>query len=125
VGLRPRFRRPTPDFDTVNALFHSDHQLVTRTGALESAPTEGTSGFRSWLARIGETGDWQSELEDVRVAPDGRLVAIARVRIQATRGGSAIDLHAGFVIRVRDGKISRTETFESSRAALEAVGLRE
>jgi ketosteroid isomerase-like protein len=124
-GIEACLRKPKPDFETVNALYHSDHRLVTRTGTLEGAPVEGASGFRAWLARMDETGDWQGEVEEVRVAPDGRLVATIRFRMKTQRSDSAVDLRSANVIDVRDGKIWRTEIFSSSRAALEAVGLRE
>jgi hypothetical protein len=52
-------RRPT-DWDTVNALYHPEHQLISLTGRVEAASEVGDQGWRVglsvWMRRVnGDT----------------------------------------------------------------------
>ena len=59
-------RRPRPDFDTVNALFHPEHEYVSRIElGLEGGSARGGRGYRDWLTTAAETMTWESTLEGV------------------------------------------------------------
>jgi ketosteroid isomerase-like protein len=117
--------QPKPDWKTVNALFASDHKLVSRFSALEGGSHEGATGFADFLETVDAMGEWQSTTEDVRPTPDGRVVLISRVRITTQHSGVPLDQQFGTVVTVRDGLIQTSEVYPSAREALEAVGLRE
>jgi hypothetical protein len=48
-------RRP-PDWETVNATYDPEHELVSRFDQLEGGSSKGASGFRDWMARMREAG---------------------------------------------------------------------
>ena len=50
-------RRPKPDFATVNALYHPDHELVTPLSRLEGTTYSGAAGFGKWLRNMND--DWE------------------------------------------------------------------
>jgi len=65
-------KRPKPDFATMNALFHPDHEYVSRLESLEGGVRRGASGYRDWLLNAEEAFDWESRIEDVREIDDHR-----------------------------------------------------
>jgi hypothetical protein len=72
---------------------------------------------------MDEAGQWRYEPEEIRPAPDGRVVLIGRFWLRGGRSGAETELALGTVATVRDGKIVRTEVFPSANEALEAAGL--
>jgi ketosteroid isomerase-like protein len=116
------FRRPKPDFETMNALFSPDHVYVSPTTELEGGTWSGGVGFRDFLSSWGESmEDWVGELlgttalDDQRVLVEGTLM---------TRGkGSGLELKSprAWVVTVCDGKIARTEAYRSPESALGAL----
>ncbi len=53
------YRKPSPDFDTINALYHPDHELVSLTGRrLDGRVLKGIRGYRDWMAEIADA--WES-----------------------------------------------------------------
>jgi len=61
-------RRPRPDFATVNALFHPQHELVAVTDPLEGRTRHGAQGFREWLEEIDASFEiWSTRLERVEM----------------------------------------------------------
>jgi ketosteroid isomerase-like protein len=117
-------RRPT-DWDTVNALYHPEHQLISLTGRVEAASEVGDQGWRGWLERMDAAGQWRYEPQDIRPAPDGRVVLIGRFWLRGSRSGAETESQIGTVVTLRDGRIVRTEVFFSAKEALDAAGLSE
>lgn len=70
------FRRPKPDFATVNALYHPDHEQITYVSRIEGpSSSRGAGGFRAWLDSIGETfASWETSLEGVSEIDDDRVL---------------------------------------------------
>jgi ketosteroid isomerase-like protein len=117
-------RRPT-DWDTVNALYHPRHELISLTGRVEGGPGVGDQGWRDWLERMDEAGQWRYEPEEIRPAAGGRVVLIGRVWLRGGRSGAETELALGTVVTLRNGKIVRTEVYPSANEALEAAGLKD
>lgn len=115
-------RRPKPDFATVNALFHPDHEFVSlvrfRQGGLR-----GASGFREWLADIDDAyeSSWDSRIEEARELDEERVLLVVVFFFRGKRSGASIEQRMGIVMTLRDGKVVRTETYPSPQEALEAV----
>jgi ketosteroid isomerase-like protein len=124
-GLKAAWRRPRPDFATVNAVFHPDHELVSpitlRTGSLR-----GAQGFREWLSDVEESfGSWGNVTEQLRAIDDTRVLALQTLTFEGRRSGIPYVQHTGIVMTVRSGRIVRTEIYSTPAEALEAVGLAE
>jgi ketosteroid isomerase-like protein len=105
-------------------LIDPDFEWVTPTARVagHAEPYRGHEGLLDYLADIGRV--WQelrSEPEEFREVGD-RVVVIGR--IYAWGVGRVIDAPAGWVWRLRDGRIVEGRAYDSRRAALEAVGLR-
>jgi hypothetical protein len=70
---RASARRPTPDFETINALYHPEHVLVTLpTSKLGEAEAVGTAGFKALLEGDGGASVWfwgVITLADGRIGP--------------------------------------------------------
>jgi ketosteroid isomerase-like protein len=121
------FRRPEPDFETVNALFDPDHEFVSPTSELEGRSWRGVAGFREFLETWSGAMDWTaSTIEIAQITPvDSNRVLMEGAA--TTRGkGSGLELTYArvYLVTVRGGKVVRTETFPSAAAAVEASGKR-
>jgi ketosteroid isomerase-like protein len=115
-------RRP-PDLETVNALYHRDHELVTPLSRLEGATYDGMAGFREWFSSRDE--DWDSlefELERADRVDDERVLVAARFRGRGKRGHVRVEEVLGLVMTVRKGRVVRTEAFTTVEEAVAATG---
>jgi ketosteroid isomerase-like protein len=118
------FRKPKPDFATVNALYHPDHELVTPLSRLEGTTYSGAAGFREWFRSRAD--DWDSvtfRLHEAVEIDDSRVLLAATFQGRGKRAGVPIEQLQGFVVTVRDGKVVRTEAYSTVDEARAAGGL--
>ena len=115
-------RRP-PDFDTVNALFDSGHEFVSRTDmGLDGGVRRGMLGYRDWLQDNEETADFEWRVEEVREIGADLVLAITPTSFRFKRSGVPLEEQRfACVVTLRDGKIVRTEVHLSEEDALEAA----
>jgi ketosteroid isomerase-like protein len=117
--------RQPPDFGTVNELFDPDHVIATRIAAVEGRSLHGAAGFREWLNDMGEAMEsWEVKLTSLRDLGDGRVLASGTLHA-TSKAGVPIEVENWFISTVRDGKIVRSQVYESHAQALEAAGLSE
>lgn len=108
------FRRPKPDFATVNALFHPDHALVTPLSRLEGTTYSGAAGFREWFSSRAD--DWDAltfRLQEATEVDDNRVLLATTFSGRGKRTGVPIEQLQGLVVTVRDGRVVRTEAFST------------
>jgi hypothetical protein len=56
AAIEATMRRPKPDWKTMNAVFHPDHEFLPRDVGLEGGGGHrGARGYRDWTTRTGET----------------------------------------------------------------------
>jgi ketosteroid isomerase-like protein len=119
-------RKPKPDFETVNTLFHPDHDLVSLMRFRSGPSLRGAQGFREWLKERDEAfGSWEARLENSKPIDAERALLVLTFGIQGRQSGVPYEQRMGVVVTVRDGKVVRTETYPSPEEALEAAGLPE
>jgi ketosteroid isomerase-like protein len=124
-AIEAAIQTPKPDFATINALFHPDHELVSLT-TLRGPAMRGAHGFREWLTNTGDAFEsWQARVEEARAIDKTRVLVVATFTIEGRGSGIPYDQQMGMVMTVRGGKIIRTETYSSPDEALEALGLRD
>jgi ketosteroid isomerase-like protein len=119
-------QRPKPDFETVNRLFHPDHELVSFTSGVEGRSFRGARGFREWLTDMEET--WESwEVEVLRAtAIDGeRVLMVWRLSTRSRQGSIPLERDINFIATVRDGLVTHSQSYGTLEEALEAAGLSE
>jgi ketosteroid isomerase-like protein len=117
-------RRPKPDFATVNALYHPDHELVTAMERLEGETRLGAGGFREMLGTFDESFEsWQVRIERVSVIDDARVLLTWTGTVQGKQSGAPAEQRGAAIMTVQDEKVTRTETYTSVEEALKAVGL--
>ncbi len=107
-------RRPEPDLATVNALYHRDHELVTPLSRLEGTTYRGMSGFSKWLGSRPE--DWDSmtfRLEGAHAIDGERVLLVTAFTGRGRRGGVNIEQEQGLIVTVRDGRVVRTDAYNS------------
>ena len=122
-AIEAAIRRPKPDFDTVNALYHPDHEFVSRIEALEGGSRRGLRGYRDWLLDAQETFEWHSRLEQLTEIDETRVLAVTPTSIQGKQSGVPLDeRRLSCIVTVRDGMVVRTEFYSSPEEALEALG---
>jgi ketosteroid isomerase-like protein len=116
-------RRPKPDFATVNALFHPDHELVSLVRFRQSG-LRGASGFRDWLTDMDEAYglSWEMRIDEARAVGEGRVLLAVVIGLQGRQSGVPVEQRMGIVMTLRDGKVIRTETYPSVEDALRVVG---
>jgi ketosteroid isomerase-like protein len=126
-ALAAVMRRPKPDFATVNALFHPEHEQIPMASRVEGeSRLRGARGFREWLDSFSETFEWwEGSLEEVRDIRDDRVLVVGVFKAVGKRGRVPVEARFAQVVTVRDGKVTRTESFSSPEEALEAVGLQD
>jgi ketosteroid isomerase-like protein len=95
---------------------------VTAQIAAGGQPYRGHDGLRAYLADVSRV--WQ----ELRPSPDwygegeGGIV-VATGRVYAWGAGRVVDSPAGWLWRVKDGKLAYGRVFETAGGALEAAGL--
>ena len=112
------------DADALAEATHPEGEILLPRNLLEGGSYLGPDGARRALADALET--WEEAhvtLEAVREAGD-QVVLLART-VKMPRGGPRTEYEAGYVVRVRDGKLVHMRPFMSHEEALEAVGLSE
>ncbi len=121
------WRRPKPDFDTLNALAHPDHEMFTVQSLVEGGGYHGARGFREWLASWGEMfGEtWESSVEQARAIDDERVFVTGWIKVRGSRGGVPVEQRFWVVMSLRDGKVTRSAVYTDRAQALEAAGLQE
>jgi ketosteroid isomerase-like protein len=118
--------KPKPDFATLNALFHPDHEFVARITAVEGQSFSGAQGFREFGARQDEAWEsWEATIEGLTEIDDDRVLVVLVFKARSRIGGVPMEDRFAYVSTLRSGKIIRTETYSSPEQALETIELSE
>src|SRR5215210_3252214 len=106
-AMRAALARPTPDFETVNALFHPDHVLVPiEVGTLGGAEAQGARGYKAWLEQTADTLEWEAEPKGaVDVGPD-KVLAVTLNRFRGASSGAETVDRVWNVVTVTEGKLT-------------------
>ncbi len=125
-AIKAALRRPKPDFETVNALYHPDHVLVPLTAnTLGEGEARGAEGYKTWLQQTDDAVSWEGELKGaVDVGPD-KVLVVTQTRFQGASSGIKTEERTWSVVTVTEGKITRTDVYNDPIQALEAAGLSE
>lgn len=125
-AMEATFRKPKPDFATINDLYHPDHEFISLVDALEGGKHRGARGYREWRARVQDAVEYISRLEKVTEIDKDRVLAIMPTSTRGKSSGIALnEQRFGCIVTVRGAKIIRTEVYPSPEEALKAVGLTE
>lgn len=107
--------------DDVSELVHPEIEL--RPSPLEDDLFHGLTGFERVRADLRAIFiGLELEFRELRDVGDSAL-AVVHVSCLSTKAGIPLDVDAGFVGRIEDGKLIYAETFPDKAAALEALGL--
>jgi hypothetical protein len=113
-----------PDWQTLEALVDPRHELLTLVGWVEGGQdARGVGGYRQFQERMNETGEWSLEIDRLLPAPENRVVVLCTFRVRAGRSGAELSAERGIVQTLSEGRIVRSEVFQTPREALEAAGL--
>ena len=124
-ATKAALRQPKPDFDTVNALYHPEHVLVSLVANTLGGDGEakGAAGYKSWLQQTGDAVRWEGELKGaVDIGPDKVLVVTVN-RFEGVSSGIETEQRAWTVVTVAEDRITRSEVYNDPVKALEAAGL--
>ena len=121
------WRRPKPDFDTLNALAHPEHEMFTIQSLVEGGGYSGAQGFREWLVSWGEMfgEEWESSVEEARAVDAERVLVTGWMRARGLGGGVPVEQGFWVLMSLRDGLVIRSTVYTDRNQALEAAGLRE
>jgi ketosteroid isomerase-like protein len=112
--------------DVESVIDTADADIELRPGIVggpEGTVYRGSEGFRAFLEDIDSAWEqFRIETQEFRDLGETVLV-LGRTRALA-RHGMTLEASAGWVCRMRRGKIARFQSFPSSAEALRAVGLR-
>ena len=112
------------DADALAEVTHPEGELLLPRNLLEGGSYLGPDGARRALADALET--WEEAHVTVgAVREQGDQVVLLARTVNMPRGGPRTEYEAGYVVRVRDGKVVHLRPFMSHNDALEAVGLSE
>ena len=121
-ALLAAFRRG--DVEAMLDLNHPDAEWVNPAYAIEPGTRLGRDEIGRAIERIFEFFE-TVEAESIERTPDGRILAITRVRSRGMGGGPGIEALTGTLFTVRDGLLLRYEWFRSQEEAVEAAGMSE
>src|SRR2546421_7326111 len=114
------------DFGSLMSLVHEDVELhfIGGFADLVGAELRGRDAvFKFWRDFIGTVGG-KFEVETAHHAAD-RVVTVATIKGAGETSGAPSTIRFGQVWSLRDGKVSRMDSYYRAKEALEAVGLRE
>jgi ketosteroid isomerase-like protein len=123
AAIEATMRRPKPDWETMNALFHPDHEFLPRDVGLVGGGVRGAQGYREWLTSISETLEWEVTLAGVTEIDHERVLAVLPTKFRGRQSGAETEQRIAAVVTVQGEKVVRTELFQSPEEALEAAGL--
>jgi ketosteroid isomerase-like protein len=108
---------------------HLDPDAVWDTSHFHDWPESsyhGIEGVERFLTEWRDVWDGlEIEVEDVRAAPDGRVVSLILQRGHGRNSGLAMEMKSAQIATLRNGKVTRIDNYEHRAEALEAAGLRE
>jgi ketosteroid isomerase-like protein len=113
------------DWSALFSAAHADFELKTP----DQAPFGGTIHGRRKASRAFE--DFFAPYEEVTVEPEeffergDRIVVFFAQRVRPRGSSVLVEIRAGHLWTLRDGKAARLEIFPEREKALEAAGLRE
>jgi ketosteroid isomerase-like protein len=113
------------DGDSFGRLLAEDAEIVPVRAALEGTVFRGRDAAAQYCAAVEET--WENLIWEVEDLRDGEswVLALGRIRGLGRGSGATIDARGGWLVRFRDGLITRFRTYPDRTEALEAVGLLE
>ena len=86
----------------------------------------GVEGFRRFSAAWLELWEeFEAGLDEIRAAPDGRVVALIWARGTGRQSGLAMGFEWAQIATLCDGKITRLDGYDDRSKGLEAAGLSE
>jgi len=112
------------DVEAMAALISEDGELVPLRAQLEGTTYRGPDGMRRFWSDLN--ADWEDlrlPIEDLRERGDS-VVAIIRMTARGRASGVNIDVRIGSLWELRDGKVTRLESFSDPEEALRAAGIR-
>ena len=106
--------------DTFDDEMHPDAEIVS---AMLGGAHRGQDALRSWFGEIEDQFDeWVVIPEGFHGAGD-KVAAIGKVRLRGRGSGVSFDAPVGFLFELRDGKLSRLQTFvENPSEPLTLIG---
>ena len=115
--------------DMPGLFHHLDPNIVWDTSHFHDWPEStyhGIEGVERFLSEWRDVWDGlQVDVEDIRAAPDGRVVSLILQRGKGRSSGLAMEMESAQVATLRGGKVTRLDNYEDRAEALEAAGLRE
>jgi ketosteroid isomerase-like protein len=121
-AARAATARPTPDYDTVNALYHPDHVLVPILSELEGREYRGARGFQAFLVEQEGIISWEMDLAGAVDVGHDKVLAVFDARWRGSGSGAQVEQRIWVVATLADGLVARTEVFATPADAIEALG---
>jgi ketosteroid isomerase-like protein len=114
------------DMDAGLARLHPDIEIVPFAAALEGRSYSGREGVRHWLTEVLTlTWDRFETLPEAYRKAGDQLIVYGHWSARVRASGTEIEMPATWVIEIRDGLISRWETFTDRAEAHRKAGLDE
>jgi ketosteroid isomerase-like protein len=115
------------DFERAMSHYAEDVELVAPAGYPVAGTHRGRDAVGAWF------GDWFStfdhgtrfEFTDISEVEGGAVLLEADLHARGRASGVKVDGHVIWLYRLREGKITRVEGFESRAEAIEAAAPRE
>ena len=106
------------DMDGAVEAAHEDIEVVQDPEFPGATSATGRAALRAWLASFPEIWEHFS-IEPEEITEDGdRVVAIARISARGKTSGLEIDQRVAHVFTLRDGRVTRLETFADPARAI-------
>ena len=112
------------DWDRAMGHYAEDVELVVPTGGIRGGTFRGLDAVGEWF------GDWLSsfasdarfDLKEVTELADGGVLVVADHHARGRASGVEVRGDVVWVYRLRDGKITQVQAYDSRADALEAAG---
>ena len=111
------------DFQRVMDLYAEDVVLVAPPGFLIRGTFEGKEAvgewFGDWFRQFAD--DYRFEIKETRDLGGGLVYVFAEYSASGKASGAVVSDSNAYLYRVKDGKVSRVQLFDTPEEALEAV----
>jgi ketosteroid isomerase-like protein len=108
-----------------DALLDGRAEIVPVRAAVDGTTFRGPDAASQYCTAVEES--WQAlrwEVEEIRDL-GGQVIALGRIQGRGRDSGAGLDVRGAWVADLRDGLITRFQTYSDRAAAIKAVGLTE
>jgi ketosteroid isomerase-like protein len=112
------------EHDSLLAQIDPDVEIVVASAQITGGdPYRGHDGYRQWIATMEDSFDLWEIFPEVFEERGEAVLVLGRMHVRGRGSGVELDQETGWIVEVRDGKMTRFQAFLSHEEARAAGGI--